>query len=329
MIKPLACFMTLQLLVFQNRISGLKLAPSAHINWVDTVAELRPSKTKDKCAAMSTDVPIRCPQGNNRWTLDELRAAIPEFAKLYKTRPISVNVNGMNANHVFALWFAVAHLKPQYIIESGVNKGQTTWLLRQAAPQATIYSLDPRPVEFLEFKDENKKTHYLMGKEFKDLSEVDWNKLIPAEYRSRTFVMLDDHMSSIKRSAQLLAHDFVHLWYDDNWNGRYGGTDCYSFNQVCTPAFAKEVLMKDSFNKNNTMISAEQHDQNSKWLSDHMDIYFEFPALFDGCADHVLHEHQQSLLKREELLAMGLPSIMEDRNHYLHLYPPYVKLKKN
>merc|ERR1719454_2080669 len=92
------------------------------------------------CTA-STDWPVLCPQGNDKWTDDELKAAIPEFAKLYGQRPIVYNRNGMNFNHAFALWFTAVKLQPKYIIESGVFHGQTTWLLRQAAPAAQIFSL--------------------------------------------------------------------------------------------------------------------------------------------------------------------------------------------
>lgn len=279
---------------------------------------------------MSTDWPTNCPQGNDHWSVDELKMAMPEFAKLYAKRPIQNNRGGMNINHAFALWFTVSHMKPEYIIESGVLHGQTTWLLHQAAPEAQVYSVDPMSEWQLLYKDNSTKQRYFMGENFKDLSNITWDDFIPKDARHRTLVMLDDHQSSIKRTKQLLAHDFIHLWYDDNWSGNYEGADCYSFNQVCSPApaKAKAVSWKDNMGASSESISVDDHNDNSKWLSSHIEIYYEFPAIFDGCADHSSHKHSHSLFSKEaELLAMGLPSIADERNHYLHLYSPYVKLK--
>eukprot|EP00746_Dinoflagellata_sp_MGD_P155483 gnl/MRDRNA2_/MRDRNA2_85405_c0_seq1.p1 gnl/MRDRNA2_/MRDRNA2_85405_c0~~gnl/MRDRNA2_/MRDRNA2_85405_c0_seq1.p1 ORF type:complete len:203 (+),score=12.38 gnl/MRDRNA2_/MRDRNA2_85405_c0_seq1:74-682(+) len=141
-------------------------------------------------------------------------------------------------------------------------------------------------------------------------------------------VVLDDHMSSVKRSWELVRSGFVHLWFDDNQNGNYEGSDCYSFNDACTAAKGSAVIIKSNFGQSTNIVTADDHHWIQKWLRSHIEVYFEFPALLDGCASHPNHSHQQSLFSSEaEVLQMGLPSIAVDRNHYLHLYPPYVKLK--
>lgn len=278
------------------------------------------------CPTMNTDVPELCPQGNTMWEHEELKAAIPEFSKVYAQRPFAVNKGGMNVNNAFSLWFTVMQLQPKHIIESGVHHGQTTWLLRQAAPEAQIYSLDP--VDVRQYFDANNKTQYFVGDKFQDLADMDWDSLIPKIDRADTLVMLDDHMSSVRRSKELLKSGFVHAWYDDNYNTQYPGpADCYSFNTVCTPAKSKTVKFMDHFGQTNKAITAEEHHENSKWLSSHLEIYFEFPALFDGCVGDPIHTRDESLLSESELLGMGLPSIKDELYYYLHLYPPYVKLK--
>merc|ERR1712113_658560 len=115
-----------------------------------------------------------------------------------------------NANHAFALWSVVRTLKPKHIIESGVWCGQTSWLLRQAAgPGTWIYPLDPRPMSMFAYRDNaSSRSRYFTGQAFKDLSEVDWGSLIPAEDKSRVLVVLDDHQSCTRRVKELLAHGF-------------------------------------------------------------------------------------------------------------------------
>ena len=145
----------------------------------------------------------------------------------------------MNINHGFALWFTARKLRPPVVIESGVYHGLGTWLIRQGAgPDAHIISLDPSPSSQLRYK-ESEGTH-LMGANFSDFGLVNWHRLIPdPAVRARTLVVLDDHMSCVKRVGQMLDAGFRHLFYEDNWALPYreGGAfpDSYGFNAVCAP----------------------------------------------------------------------------------------------
>jgi len=277
-----------------------------------------------------TREPTLCRQGNSLWSDDELLAALPAFAEMYRNRPLYKNVGGVDVNHAFALWFSVRQTKPKYIIESGANLGGSTYLLRQAAPEAMIFSLDPREEGWdmrgpgqLHFHDDNPKTVYFRAGRFKDFAEMDWDSLIPRDERDRAFVMLDDHMSSVRRSREMLEKGFLHLWYDDNWiNG-----DTYSFNLLCSPrepADGDKVLMKDVFGRKTKSITLQEHSENVAWLQQHTEAYFEFPALYDGCTNHT---RLRSLLTKDELRGHGLPTLEEDWQHYQHLYAPYVKLR--
>lgn len=245
------------------------------------------------CPKMGTAEPSLCPQGKTHWTLDQIRKALPRFAHLYSRRPIKINTFGMNTNHAFAMWYVAQALQPKHVIESGVWCGQGTWLLRQAlGPKAWIYVLDPRHHlhnGYMAFRDwKTGRTRYFTGENFKDLRDMDWDNLIPPEERSQTLVVLDDHQASIKRVRDLLAHNFIHLFYDDNANMNLGeelGGDTYSFNMVCSPLplGVSSVQYKDELGSIERQISLGEHDANLKYLMDHVEVYFEFPPIFDGC----------------------------------------------
>lgn len=260
------------------------------------------------------EAPTRCPQGNAHWSKEQLLRALPDFAQLYRRRPITQNDNGMNVNHAFALWFSVKQVRPLHVIESGVYHGQSTWLLRQAAgPNARIYSFDPSTPGGLKYKDESKNTRYFMGDNFVDMEKANWSSLIPISERERTFAMLDDHQSALLRSRALQRLGIPHLWYDDNW--KVGG-DCYSFTWMCSPIAAGTPIIGN--------VSSEAHEGNVQWLANNTDVYFEFPPILDGCSGGA----GGSLLENASRLTdFGLPPLEQDQYHYWSLHPPYVKLK--
>eukprot|EP00404_Azadinium_spinosum_P030697 CAMPEP_0180564150 /NCGR_PEP_ID=MMETSP1037_2-20121125/4858_1 /TAXON_ID=632150 /ORGANISM="Azadinium spinosum, Strain 3D9" /LENGTH=298 /DNA_ID=CAMNT_0022581033 /DNA_START=1 /DNA_END=894 /DNA_ORIENTATION=- len=284
------------------------LGASPRRSQAEDAADDTPKTSVNFCDPVQWDFPIYCPQGRTHWPADQLHAALPEFASMYARRPIRKNMWGMNTNHAFSLWYTVRALKPKYVIESGVHRGQSTWLLRQAAgPEAWIYSLDPKSESNLLYRDyASGRTRYFMGESFTDLAAVNWTSLIPIEDRTNTLVMLDDHMACTTRVRDLLASGFVHLWYDDNW--KY--VECYSFNAVCSPVpeGIDYVPFYDDMGRIETLITVQEHVHNVKYLVENIEVYFEFPPLLDGCS----WDPRQSLSNESELVALGLPSISED-----------------
>jgi hypothetical protein len=69
-------------------------------------------------------------------------AALPEFSDIYERRPIRDNKGGMRAPHCFAAWFMLRKLRPTAVVESGLWRGQGTWLIEQACPDADLYCID-------------------------------------------------------------------------------------------------------------------------------------------------------------------------------------------
>ena len=72
----------------------------------------------------------------------KLNLELKKFLQIYKNRPINDNKGGMKINHMFGLFVLLKKLKPKYIIESGVFKGQGTWLIEKTLPKSKIYSID-------------------------------------------------------------------------------------------------------------------------------------------------------------------------------------------
>ena len=76
------------------------------------------------------------------WKNEELLNELKTFKKIYDSRPIKENTGGMLFPHMFAVYFILKKIKPSFIIESGVYKGQSTWLIENTLPESKILSID-------------------------------------------------------------------------------------------------------------------------------------------------------------------------------------------
>ena len=159
--------------------------------------ETNGSPKSPRCESQG-DPPTLC-QKHFKWSCTDLLAELPAFASMYKKRPIEHNKHGMGVNHAFSLFFTLKKLRPTHVIESGVFRGQGTYLIRETlGPQVQIFSIDPRTQErVLTYKDQSPNTVYFMGKNFTDFASLPWKTLIPVlDDRINALVVLDDHMSS-------------------------------------------------------------------------------------------------------------------------------------
>ena len=81
--------------------------------------------------------------GNAPWAKKDLLESLDEFIELYKKRPIVNNRGGMGAPHCFATYFMMKYLNKPFIIESGIWKGQSTWLIENTCPTSKLLCIDP------------------------------------------------------------------------------------------------------------------------------------------------------------------------------------------
>lgn len=171
------------------------------------------------------------------WAPKDLIKGLEEFVPIYETRPIKNNTHGMGFDHSFGLWFMARWLKPALMIESGVLKGHSTWVLRQAMPETPIISLSPHhPEKYLvkgpTYVDGN--CTYFAGKDFVDFGNVNWRNVLE-KHRvldiNQVLVFFDDHQNQLKRLKQALKFGFQHLIFGDNYDTGTG--DHYSLRQIC------------------------------------------------------------------------------------------------
>ena len=60
------------------------------------------------------------------WSLEEIKNELDNFIQIYSERPIKKNDFGMKFPHMFACYFILKKINPEFVIESGVYKGQST-----------------------------------------------------------------------------------------------------------------------------------------------------------------------------------------------------------
>ena len=158
--------------------------------------------------------------GRVEWSYSDIKVTISDFLTLYKTRPIKNNDGGMKIPHLFATWFMLKKINPKFVIESGVWKGQGTWLIENAVPDARIISLDVN-LDYRQYISDN-VIYYE-----KDFSKVNWDII---DKKTETVLFFDDHQNAFKRIIQAKKHGFKHLLFEDNYPASQG--DCYSLKKA-------------------------------------------------------------------------------------------------
>lgn len=319
-----------------------------------------PSSEEQQCDIQRqyTAAPTMCSKENNGIPAVKLMQYVKHFKNVwfdFKKQFGNGQTCCMGINHQFAIYTTVKEVNPLVIIESGVAAGRGTWLLRYAAgPNVPIFSLDPgvpaKSYGPVSWTDTNPHTKYLVGGYFQDLALVRWDLLIPdPKWRARTLIILDDHQSSVERLKMLRRWGFRYAFYEDNYpfgvatssdkwtcekmrgmtraftKPLYG--DAYSPNTVCAPVPSpwNFVLHKDRFGHRCKFLTLDEHAQNVQWYQDHVQEYFEFPAVFSRCTGL----NRRPLLGNDTsvLITWGFPKPEDELWTYGHLFPALIELK--
>ena len=135
----------------------------------------------------------------------ELKKSFFEFLKIYKDRPIKNNTSGIRIEHAFALFVILKKIKPFYVIESGVFKGMSTWIIEKALPNSKIFCIEPNIKKIKYF---SKNAQYFK----EDITLLNWKKLD----KDKTLIFFDDHVCFSKRINFLKENNFKHITFDDN-----------------------------------------------------------------------------------------------------------------
>lgn len=144
---------------------------------------------------------------------------LPEFLRLYDSRPMPDNTGGMQLNHSYLCYCLLKLLSPSVIIESGVWKGASTWLLHSVIPRAQLFCLDP-VLSNIEYKSSD--ADYRSA----DFLDCDWSTINTLE----TLCIFDDHQSSLHRCLHMKWWGFKYALFEDNYPSGQG--DFYSIQQI-------------------------------------------------------------------------------------------------
>lgn len=217
---------------------------------------------------------------------EELQESLLEFIPLYENRPIRNNAGGMGFNHSWATWFLVKRIQPRILIESGVWKGHSTWLLQLAAPDSKIYSFDPdlsnreyvcQSVEYFEY----------------DFFDHDWRHTD----LSSALGFFDDHQNHLDRLLKARWLGIRNVIFEDVYPEGQG--DFYTLKHMQNGSGAPRLQMSSSFRGNlfsrvrNRLLErillnyasassrlVRANDTHWHTLCLNIEEYFEFPPAF-------------------------------------------------
>jgi len=143
---------------------------------------------------------------NFTFTIDDVVKLVEEFIGVFiSDKRIVKNDGGSGFSNCLWLFFTVKVIKPELIVESGVWKGMTTYILEQAAPDADMYCFD---VIFHRREYKNPKAHYIKA----DWSTHDFGTVD----KEKSFAFFDCHINHAKRIREAYDRGFRHIIVDDN-----------------------------------------------------------------------------------------------------------------
>lgn len=245
--------------------------------------------------------------GTQIWEFEDVDKLIEEFLDLYEKRPIQNNKGGMLSAHLFWVWYVIKKLKPKNIIESGIFKGQGTWLFRQTCPEAKIFSIDPA-LEQRQYVD--KTVTYFTD----DFCFIDWKQYLDMK---ETFIFFDDHQNAYNRLMQMKWMGFSQAMFEDNYPENRG--DCYSL---------KKVFAECGFQGNYIVPPNTAH---ANYVKKNIETYTTFPPLYRSEKtrwgdewDNDTYLTADSILSREKIEKYSV--IQEEAKSYTWIC--YIKLKE-
>ena len=129
-----------------------------------------------------------------------------EFVDIYKHRPIKDNEGGIRAQGMFFLWYLLREINPAIVIESGVWRGASSWMIDKAAPNAQYIAIDPD----LRHRVYTSPRAIYLTRDFAHLT-LDTFKKGPI------VAFFDDHQDAVQRVIESSKKGIKHLIFDDNY----------------------------------------------------------------------------------------------------------------
>ena len=169
-------------------------------------------------------------------SLDDFAAQISEFRDVYLNAPITMNKFGLHFSTGLFLFLIARRRDPTLIVESGVYKGLSTYILSAACPTAELHAFDPNLSE-LSFRSDNATYH-----------STDW---MDYDVRSgplqSSLIFFDDHQCQARRVIEAYDRGYRQLIFDDSWPIE-AVTGC-----GWPPIPSIDVVVRDSLEPNETV----------------------------------------------------------------------------
>jgi hypothetical protein len=213
------------------------------------------------------------------WRRDDLVAEVPSFLEVYRHRPLADNSGGMTTPHLFAAWCILRWLRPKVIVESGVWKGQGTWLIERSCPDARLFCCEPAPHR-IEYR--SSRAVYFD----RDLKYVNWDDLIDRADADRVLFFLDDHQNALERLKTIGWLGFRHAIFEDNYPPGQG--DCYSLKMALAGAGFRSNgpqergirrVLRKTFGIPAPDLTVAANDADRHYLGTNLEAYEEFPPV--------------------------------------------------
>ena len=136
----------------------------------------------------------------------QVQRDVIEFAQLIQRCPVEQGTGGCGFNGGLMLFLIARRLQPKVVIESGVFRGYTTWVLRQALPDAALFCFEPRPDQI---RHRDPQAVY---------SEHDWSRFdFSGVDLSGCLAFFDDHVDQVRRAEECAQRGVGHALFDDSF----------------------------------------------------------------------------------------------------------------
>jgi hypothetical protein len=154
-----------------------------------------------------------------KWNKEDILEQLEKFKIIYEQRPIKDNIHGMRFQHMFATYFILKKINPSFVIESGVFRGQSTWLIENTLPNSKILSID---IDLAQRVYISEKAEY---------SNIDFKEHDFSNLPEDALVFFDDHVNHYERLKQAKFFNIKRIILEDNYTDETKG-DFYTINHA-------------------------------------------------------------------------------------------------
>lgn len=233
--------------------------------------------------------------GSVPWTRADVSESLDAFLPLFERRPIRENQGGMRSVGLFNVWFLLNRLGPRSVLESGIWKGQSTWLIEDTLPGADIVSIDVNlPIrEYISRRARYSDTDFLKI----DLAPFGWSS-------QGSLAFFDDHQDVLPRLRKCQMLGIKHVILDDNYPEFLGARH-----------ISAAAILNDRGPDGSARFPAER-----QWLLENTETYYLCVPIFDYLEPLTM---EKSYIKEPSLLGRFDPSLHARYEPYFRDLPEY------